>query len=548
MTSVAASPLAPVHRPARDAGPFAGTGTLLRFALRRDRILLPAWVAGLAATVALSVTSTADLYPSVGSRAEAAETINATAALVALYGRIYDVTSLGALSLIKLTAFGAAVVGIVFAMLVVRHTRTDEEAGRLELLASGAVGRSAPLAAALLLAGVGSVALGTVTTACLFAVGMPVAGSAAFGLSWALAAAVFAAVGGVAAQLFASHRAATGMSLVVVGTSYLLRAVGDLSSGGPGWPAWLSPVAWSQQVRPFAGDRWVVALVPLAATALLTTAAFALRSRRDLGAGLLADRPGPAHGRLTGPTALAWRVQRGAALAWLLGAVTMGAVLGSIAQDVTGLLDSAQMRSYLVALGGEQGLVDAFLAAEISILGTVIAAFGIVAALRLRAEEADGHAEPVLSADVGRTRLAAGHLAIAFAGVAVILVAASLAVGVAHAVDVSDASQVGRLAAAGAAHVPAAWVLIGLCAVLFGWLPRAMAATAWTVFAACVVVGELGALWRLPSWLQDLSPFAHSPTLPGGRVDLWSLAWLGAVAALLTVAGLAGWRQRDLAA
>ena len=85
---------------------MTGTWPLVRLALRRDRVLLPAWVLGFAAMVTLSVAATRDLYPTEASLTSAAETINATAALVALYGKVYDPTSLGAISLIKLTAFG----------------------------------------------------------------------------------------------------------------------------------------------------------------------------------------------------------------------------------------------------------------------------------------------------------------------------------------------------------------------------------------------------------------------------------------------------------
>ena len=100
-----------------------GTGALVRLALRRDRVLLPAWVLGLSLMVVFSVSATKDLYPTKQSLVSAAETINATAALVAMYGKVYDPTSVGALSLIKLTAFGAALVAILFVFVAIRHTR-----------------------------------------------------------------------------------------------------------------------------------------------------------------------------------------------------------------------------------------------------------------------------------------------------------------------------------------------------------------------------------------------------------------------------------------
>ena len=106
----------------------------------------------------------------------------------------------------------------------------------------------------------------------------------------------FSAVAGLAAQLTASARAATGFSISFVAVTYALRAVGDLAEPGPSVLSWLSPIGWNQQIRAFAGDRWWVLVAAGSLCLVLVPAAFALRARRDLGAGLRAERPGPAVG------------------------------------------------------------------------------------------------------------------------------------------------------------------------------------------------------------------------------------------------------------
>jgi putative exporter of polyketide antibiotics len=68
--------------------------------------------------------------------------------LRALYGPVFD-TGIGGLTAWRTMAFGAALSGLMAILLVVRHTREEEEAGRLELVGAGAIGRRAPLAAAL---------------------------------------------------------------------------------------------------------------------------------------------------------------------------------------------------------------------------------------------------------------------------------------------------------------------------------------------------------------------------------------------------------------
>jgi len=526
-------------------GELTGTAGLVRLALRRDRWLIPAWVGLFAAMAAFSSSATAGLYPDRVSRLEASNTINSTASAVALYGPIYDPTSLGSLSIVKLTAVYAALMSILMVMLVVRHTRAEEEAGRLELVGAGVVGRAAPLAAALLVVGGASCLLGLLSDGGLMATGLPISGSLIFGAGWAATGLCFAAVAGVAAQVTTGGRAANGLGFMVIALAYMARAIGDLAEHGPGWLSWLSPIGWNQQIRAFAGDRWSVLILPLAATALLVPVAFALRGRRDLGSGLLRDRPGPGVGRLSTPLGLAWRLQRPLLLAWTAGSAVLAFMMGSIAHNVAGLLDSPGMAEIIQQLGGEQGLTDAFLAAELGLVGTIIAAYGISAVTRLGTEESAGHAEAVLTSATPRITWVASHALIALAGVAWLMLLAGLATGLGHAIAVGDSSQVLRISVAALTRIPAAWVLVGLVVAVWGVWPHATAAV-WGAFAAFIVVGEFGQLWGVPLWLMDFSPFAHSPVLPGPDAGLSGIVWLTVIAGALLAGGTAAFRHRDL--
>lgn len=526
---------------------LAGTGTLLRLGLRRDRWLLPGWVLGFAVVAYSTARAGAELYPDVRSRVEAADALNATASMVAMFGRIYDPASLGALSLIKYTAFMTAILAVLMAMLVIRHTRADEESGRLELLGGGRLGRDAPLAAALIIGLAGSLGVGLLSAAGLAAGGLPAEGSLAFGLGWAATGMAFSAVAGVAAQLTAGARAANGLSVGVIAVTYGLRAVGDLSEPGPSFLSWLSPIGWNQQIRAFAGDHWWVLVLPVLLSAVLIPAACALRSRRDLGAGLRAERPGPAVGSLSGVWALAVRLQYKVWLAWAIAFVVFGVVVGSLIGNVAELLSSANAQDLIKLLGGASAVRDAFLAAEISIMGLLAAAYAVSAANHLRAEEAAGHAEALLATTATRVRWAGSHFGFALAGSAVLMGLAGVSIGIGAALTVQDPGLVGRSTVAALAQIPAAWVLAGLALAVFGWLPR-LAAGVWVLLLAFVALGEFGVLWNAPDWLMDLSPFRHSPLLPVNADAVPALAWLTAVALVLAVLGYAGWRRRDLAA
>lgn len=525
-----------------------GTGALLRLALRRDRILLPVWIVVFAGTAAVSASATVDFYPSVESRVVAAEAANNMASLVAFYGRIYDPTSLGALSMLKMSVMGAALVAVLMIIVMIRHTRAEEEAGRLELVEAGVVGRSAALTAALILSSAACLVLGVCTAAGLIATGLPIDGSITFGLAWSMVGIVFATVAGVAAQLARSARAAIGLSLIVLGVSYLMRAVADASGGTSlAWLSWCSPLGLGQHVQAFAGNQWWVLLILVGLAAGLTATAFLLSARRDLGAGVFADRPGPEHAGkgLAGPFGLAWNLARNVLLAWLVGVILMGALLGNIASNASSMLESQQARDFITKLGGTAQLTDAFLATEMGFMGFIAAAYGIQATLRLRSEETSLHAEPLLATALTRLRWALSHITVALVGSAAILLATGLAAGWADGAQTGDMTAVGRVLLAAAVQVPAAWILVGVVVLLFGLLPQFVRA-GWIVLVAFLLLAEVGPLLQLSPTVIDVSPFAHIPRLPGGEFAASPLIALTVIAVLLTAVGLAGFRRRDV--
>jgi len=527
---------------------FAGTGALVRLALRRDRIMIPVWLAVFVGMAASSAAATVGLYPTVTERVQAADSFNRAQSLVALYGRVYDPTSLGALSMIKLGGTGAIFVAVLAVIIVVRHTRAEEEAGRQELVGATVVGRRAPLTAALLVAA-GTYALLAVLTALgLIAVGLPSDGSLAFGLAWAGVGIAFAAIAAVTAQLTSNARAAIGLGVAVLGVVYVLRAVGDTASpGGPRWVTWLSPIGWGQQFRPYAGNRWWVLLITLGFAAVVTAGAYALVARRDLGAGLLPDRLGPASAApgLRSPLALAWREHRATLLSWAAGLGLMSLVLGNLASNIGGFFSSPQARDIFARLGGAKGLTDAYLAAVLGIVGVVASAYGVQAAMRLRAEETAQRAEPLLATATSRTRWLLSHTAIAVLGTAALMLLTGLAAGLSFAAAVGDAGQAPRVIAAALVQVPATWVLVGVVVAAFGLAPR-FVAVGWAALVGFVLLGELGPLFRLNHWIMDLSPYAQVPRLPGDALRALPLVWLLVVAVALAAAGVAGLRRRDI--
>jgi ABC-2 type transport system permease protein len=532
-----------------------GTNTLLRLGFRRDRIVLPIWVYGLAALTIGTEFSFKGLYSTVDERVRFASALAGNPTLIALTGRMFAVTTSGGLTAWRIGASAGMFLGLMNIFLLVRHTRAEEEAGRLELVGAGVVGRRAPLTAALQLVLTGDLLIGIVIAAGLMAFGESPSGSIALGLGLAAVGACFAGVAAIAAQLTESSRAANGSASTVLVVAYLLRAIGDAAAGsadtgrGLSWLSWLSPIGWGQQIRAFGVERWWV-FAPLVGFAVVTTSvAYVLVERRDHGAGLFPARPGPAIAApsLRGAFSLAFRLQRGGLLGWTIGFALYGLVIGAVAQDLASLANgSGQLKDIIAKLGGSSGLVDAFIAAMVGMMG-LIAAFSVVqGGLRPRIEETSQRAEPVLATKVGRVRFAASHLVVSAVGALVMLAAAGAAAGLVHGLRTGDVGhQLPRVLLGALVQVPAVWVVAGITVLLLGFLPRATSA-AWAVAAAFVVVSEFGPAFHAPQWLMDVSPFTHVPKVPGATVAATPIIWLLAVAAVLVVAGLVGFRRRDI--
>jgi ABC-2 type transport system permease protein len=529
---------------------LAGTGALTRLALRRDRVMIPAWVLTLTLVMVGSASSAANLYPTVESRKELAAGLVKTSSVLAIYGPPNGLDTIGGVTMWKPGGFVFVLIALMSLLLVVRHSRAEEEAGRLELVGAGMVGRYAALTSALLTALVANLSVAVLIALGMVGIGTPVTGSVAAGLSFAACGLVFAAIAALTAQLSESARTANGLAGGALGLAYLLRAAGDAAGkDGPGWLSWLSPIGWSQQVRSYADERWWVLALPLAGTLLLLVAGYALVARRDLGAGLFASGTGPAQAaaRLRSPIALAWRLQRGALLGWLVAFAVTGVALGSIAKGISGLLgDNARVNDMLTRIGGRQGLVDAYLATVLGVTGLLAAVYAVQATLRLRAEETTQRAEPVLATRVGRIAWAASHVAFAVLGSVLLLAVAGLLTGLIYGAQTGDLSgQLPRLLGAALVQVPAVWVLAGVALALFGLAPRLLAG-AWAVLGLCILLGEFGSLLRLNHWAMDISPFTHIPKVLGSTLAPQPLIWLLAIALLLGAGGLAGFRRRDI--
>ncbi|MBO0901392.1 anibiotic ABC transporter [Cellulomonas sp. zg-ZUI22] len=524
-------------------GPLAGTGRLLRLALRTDRWTTGIWAVAVAGMTQVSVVALAELYAPPGER-EARAALIASPAATALAGPGFglDDYTLGAMTANELALWLMLPVGIMGVLAVSRHLRAPEEDGRLEIVRSQPVGRAAPVVAGLLAAATGVLVVGALLLVALLTTDLDPGGSVLMVASVVVVALVLASATAVAAQLTTHARTSSAIGMALLGLAFVLRAVGDVQ--GPRstsvW-TWLSPFGWSQATAPYTLDRWWPLAVGVAAVAVNVGVAAVLVRRRDLGTGLLPERLGPARGRVGGLVGLTWRRQRTSVLAWGAGVVGTGALIGLLASAVVDFV--AEGSELAVILGDVDDAVAAAFGLYVVFIAVVAAAYVGTAVGAARAEERSGRAAGLLALPVSRVRWLGAQVGLAAVAATVMLLLAGVVMGAGAASTLDDASQVGRLLGAAAVTVPGVLLVLGVATALLGLLPRATGAV-WLYVAYVGTVGLFGEL--LPDGVDALSPFTHLPALPAAPMDWPAVLLVTAVAALLVVAGLAGARRRDV--
>jgi polyether ionophore transport system permease protein len=524
---------------------LAGAATLARATAHRERTRIVVWVVAVSGLVAAAASSVKRLYPTQADLDQAAKASAGNSVAKAFKGPPLGLATIGGQVTFQIMVFGAIAVGLMSLLTMARLTRGEEEDGRLELVRALPVGRRAPLTAALAVVAAMDVATGSLVTAGLLAQGLDAGGSVTVGASFVAVGFVFATITAVAAQVTENTRVVSGIAGGVLAASFVVRAIGDM---GDGTLSWLSPIGWAQKSRPFAGEQAWPLVLPIVTAAALVVVAVRLVDRRDLGAGLIAPRPGPANASsdLSSAAGLARRLQRGGVAWWTFGIVALGVGYGSITGNIDDFVgDNQSIQDVIARRGGS--LTDSFLATSLLILSLVAAAFGVQATLRLRGEETAGRAEVVLASAVSRARWIGSHLAVGFGGSALALMAGGAGLGLLAAATTSDAGLFPRVVAASLAYVPAVWVVTAIAVALFGVLPR-WTALAWAPLAVCAVVGMFGTLLDLPRAVLDLSPFEHTPAVPAASWAVAPLVALLALAAVIVAGGLAGFRRRDVPA
>ena len=527
---------------------YLNTAKYARLLLRLDRIRIPVWIIALTLLTVLVAPALAEMCPTGQERQVMAETMR-NPAMTAMFGPGYglDNYTYGAMMAHQMMLLTALAVAVMSILLVSRHTRGDEENGRIEMIRSFPVGRLSNLCATFIVFFGAYVVLALVVGFGMFALGIEsidLEGSLLYGAVLGATGFFFAAVTALFAQLSESSRGAAGLSFAFLGLAYLVRAIGDI---GNETLSWLSPLGWILRAEVYVNNYWWPVLLTVAAALAVAALAFYLNSIRDLEAGFIPAKPGrkTASPLLRSPPGLGLRLQRTAIYGWAAGMFVLGASYGSVMGDMEAYVGSMEMLQDMLISAEGFTLTEQFLPMLMAVIAMAGAIPVLLMILKLRAEEKKNRTEHLLARAVSRTKVMGSFLLISIVIGFLMQLLGAVGLWSAGAAVMDDPISFGAIFNASMAYLPALWAMTGFAALLIGFLPRA-ATLAWIYLAYSFFAVYLGAVFQLPEWAAKLSPFGHIPKMPVEEANFAVLAALTVLALALMAAGLAGYRRRDV--
>ena len=519
--------------------------TLSKFMFRRDRFQITLWLLGLVGISIAVALAFANIFETELERQLMYITME-NPAMIAMVGPIFSYTHGGlfANSMLLLTGFAAGMMNI---FLVVRHTRADEEEGRLEVIRSLPVSRRDTLLATLLNSFLINLALALLIGISLGILGiesMDMGASLLYGAALGATGLAFAGITALLVQISANTRSVLTYGISVLGLAYLLRGIGDVSA--PLLSAF-SPLGLTIKTEIYVNNYWWPIFVLIAIALIFSALALYLNTLRDLGAGFLAAKPGRSHGSrlLRTNLGLSLRLSKGTLVGWGIGGMLLGASYGSVFGDLDEFLNSNDMFRQLFDNGSDISQLEQFLG-FLMVIFAIIAAIPVVSlVLKVRGEEKKNRTEHLLGRCVSRFQLLFGYSLIA--AVSSVFMVFLIVVGLYGAsVGVMDEPLAfGGLLASAMAYLPAIWVIMGAAIFFAGFLPS-WTKIIWFYLGFSFMAVYLGQLLQWPEWVINLSPFGHIPSLPVDDLNLVTLLILTVIAIFLACLGFGGIKKRDI--
>ncbi len=490
-------------------------------------------------------------YPNLVDRERLAASFSHDAGIAAVFGPAHSLETVAGFVAFRTLAVIPLIVGIWAALTATKALRGNEDTGQWEILVSAPIGRKQATLAALR-----GVYLSLTITLIISCVALSVTAviSKDFGVRSALYFALclvssgylFASIGAVASQLVSTRRTAATITGLVIGLSFLIRAVAD-SSPSIAWVHWLSPLGWVTSTAPLTQSNWLGLLLIAVTTLAGTAVAIVLSGNRDLMASLISERTGPKNSReITGITRLWLKLQGLNILSWGLGFFFMSFAFGLVANSATKAFSgSTAMQKTFGALGISKmnelffGIIFLMLSA-----GLMFAANSHAAAFR--EQESEGYVDHLLVSPKSRNEVYLSRVFVSTAGLTVIAALAGL--GAFAGSSLRNGSLGSRDALlAGLNMVPSSLVLFGVSLFVFGFFPRAVSIVGQSLLAWSFLLELIGSSLKLSHYILDTSFLHHMAFAPAAAPRNGENLILLGIFAVMSLLGLIGFNRRDTA-
>ena len=355
---------------------------------------------------------------------------------------------------------------------------------------------------------------------------------------------------------FTAARVATATAGILLLALFLINSLSRTYTSLSTW-RWLSPFRYLDISRPmppggsFDGHALMALLGISLVAGFWAAAAFA---RRDLGSPLVRLRARMHATSYDAMRAPWWGIplirglydRRIALLAWSLGLSGLAVIFVSLTKTIVDPLLSVRALAPYFETFVHGSVYPAFLGfVWFNVAQLLFAAFAITQVARWSAEDTDGRLEMLLSQPQSRAGVVVERMTVlALCALVIAAVSGEAVFYASHRQGIDLNGQ--RLAVASLMFVPFALVFASIGSLLAAWNPRAAVGLLGAVAFASYMDVEVGALLKLPLWIQDLSAFKlyGRPLLNG--VDGRSLAIMLLVVAVGLGSSILALQRRDI--
>lgn len=527
---------------------FTNTFKIFRFYIRRDRWSTLIWLLSVPFVTGAVALTFEHIYGTEAER-EAIKEIILNPAITAMVGPAYGIDHYMTSTMMshQMLLFTMIAVAIMNIIIVVRHTRKDEETGHLEHLLALPVGPLAPFLALFLYVFCVNGILALVHMISLQSLGIPDIdwmGSFTYGLSLGVIGLFFASLTLLFVQLFTSSRQVTSLSFTVLIVSYALRAIGDVREETL---SLLSPLGLALRSEVYVNNyRWPYIVLLVFVLVFLIVSAI-LYLKRDIDQSFLSFqwKKGRKHRNLTTLFHLIFYLQRGLIIAWAFGLFLLGASYGSMLGDLEYFLENLPVIEKMLPETGESTLTEQFLEMLMSVMAILCVVPLLQMILRLGKEEEEKYLESLLTTGTSRTEIFGCYLLISLLMSFFLLLATVIGLFSASLFVMEEVVSFTIYLQLAISYLPPLWVMMGFAALLIGQFPRRRFLL-WIYVAYSFVVIYLGDLLDLPEGMKKVTPFAYAVKFPLEIREIVSSGLLVGFSIGLMLLGIVTFQKRDL--